>query len=126
MKTAYDYFFVKLYYFMKRTPGGKTADDAALTLLLCVTFLYSSPFLFGLIYYVFGKVSIWVFAGAAILYLILLYKLNKRYFIERQELALICQRFKNESNRMRLLGNLLVFSIVIFSIPAFFMLLNLL
>jgi hypothetical protein len=57
MKMLYGYIFLKLYQMMKRMPGKKTADDAALWLLTIALFFYTVPFLLFVIDHSFEEIK---------------------------------------------------------------------
>lgn len=111
---------------MKKTPGRRTADDAALMLLLIALFFYTSPFLFFVIDYVFGKVEFWIWALSIGLYSSLIFLVNKKYFIDGNRVSTIEHKFSGESIRQRRLGFLIVILIELSSFISFFLFLRLL
>ena len=125
MKCVYSYFFMRIYLLMK-TMTSRTADDAALMLLLITVFFYTIPFFTFLLKTLSPKMSLGVFVIVGLCYGFILYKINKWYFIERQELVLILDRYKNkhEDELARILIDVLVAFIVIGSLPASFLLLR--
>jgi hypothetical protein len=124
MKRLYDYLFLKLYLLMKRTPGKRTADDAALWLLVIALFFYSAPFLVFLIDYSFGKMQFWIWIAIVLSYGYVLYKINKRYFIDKGELTLIVDKYKNESSASSTMGFIAAIAFELFSFIAFFLFLS--
>ena len=116
---------MRIYLLMKRTTS-RTADDAALMLLLITVFFYTIPFFTFLLKTLSPKMSLGVFVIVGLCYGFILYKINKWYFIERQELVLILDRYKNkhEDELARILIDVLVAFIVIGSLPASFLLLR--
>lgn len=125
MKRMYDYLFLKLYQLMKKTPGKRTADDAALWLLVIALFFYSAPFFFFLIDYSLGKMQFWIWLAIMLSYAYLLYKSNKRYFFEKGNIAIILDRYKNESSGQSNIGFIAVIVFELFSFVAFFLFLRL-
>jgi hypothetical protein len=124
MKRLYDYLFLKLYELMKKTPGKRTADDAALWLLVIALFFYSAPFLLFLVDYSFGKLEFWIWIVIVLLYGYVLYKINSRYFIDKGELTLIADRHKNESSMRSTMGFIAAITFELFSFIAFFLFLS--
>lgn len=126
MKFLYEYFFVKLLFLMQKTPGRRTADDAALMLLVIALFFYTFPVFFFLIDSIFGRIDFPVLIALVLLYGYGIYRVNKWYFLGLNNLALVVDRYKSESPSKSLIGYALV-SIVFFgSFVAFFGLLKLL
>ena len=128
MKGCYDYVFIKLYLLMKKTPGGKTADESALLLISTMLFFYSLPFIAFLLDSFMGikKMEFWFWMILISLYMIFLYKINKRYFIEKQNLVLILDRYRhiNEGRVRRIGGYAIAVLIVVLSLPACFLILK--
>lgn len=125
MRRLYDYLFLKLYELMRKTPGKRTAADAALWLLVIGLFFYSAPFLLFLLDYSFGKLELWIWIVIVLLYGYLLYKINNRYFIDKGKLTLIAIRHKNDSSIRSVMGFIAAITFVLFSFVAFFLLLSL-
>lgn len=121
----YDYLFLKLYLLMKKTPGKRTADDAALWLLVIALFFYSAPILLFLIDFSLGKMQFWSWVAIMLSYAYLLYKSNKRYFFDKGNLAIILDRYRNESNLKMNLGFIGAIVFELLSFVAFFLFLRL-
>lgn len=125
MKGMYDYLFLKLYLLMKKTPGKRTADDAALWLLVIALFFYSAPILLFLIDFSLGKMQFWSWVAIMLSYAYLLYKSNKRYFFDKGNLAIILDRYINESSLKMNLGFIGAIVFELLSFVAFFLFLRL-
>jgi Ca2+/Na+ antiporter len=126
MKMLYGYIFLKLYQMMKRTPGKKTADDAALWLLTIALFFYTVPFLLFVIDHSFEEIKFLILIILMLLYGYFVFIINKKHFIDNKELTLIIDRHKNESKMSSRVGYAAVIIFELFSFFAFFLSLSIL
>lgn len=126
MRTIYEYVFFKLYKLMLMTPGRKTADHSAIILICIAFFFYSLP-LFFLLLEAFSfsvNMSFWVIAVLGLLYAYLLLKINESYFLRKNKIVKVLERFGGESTIIRISGYFFVVGVWLLCFPAFFILLK--
>jgi hypothetical protein len=97
MKNLYGYFFYSIYKLMLRTPGKRTADDAAVKLISIAQFLCTFPLIYFLLQVLPFTIEYWVSAIIALCYAFALNLVNNRYFIKGKELQRVIEVFKNET-----------------------------
>jgi hypothetical protein len=124
MKNLYGYFFFKLYNLMLKTPGKKTAADAAIKLMCIAQFFYTFPIVIFLIFRI-GKFEFWIWAVATLGYGFFLNWLNQSYFIKKDELGRLRKIFSDESKNNNAVGNVVIVVIWLLSPVTFFILLSL-
>lgn len=122
MGKFYEYIFFKFYILMLITPGRKTAEHSAIIMICIALFFYSLPLFFLLLesFSFLSNLSFWVIALLGLVYAYFLLKVNERYFLRKNKVVQILQKFKNESKLMQISGYVFVIGIWLFCFVAFF------
>lgn len=111
---------------MKKTPGKRSADDAASWLLALAIFFYTSPMLMFFLDRIFGKIQFLLWISIVLIYAYVLFKLNSLFFMDNTNQITSFDRFKNESKSKRIFGSISAVAFILLSFWVFFLLLRIL
>ena len=116
MKKTYEYLFYRFYRYMETTRNYENSAHGALIFISMIIYLNSITFLV----YIKNVFSLNVFNKYIfIIYGIIVYLINKRYFDNENTTKRIVEMFQHESNKREVIGKI---SVVVLIILTFLML----
>jgi hypothetical protein len=120
MVNIYHYFFYKLFMFMKKTRNADLSIHGAVIYISIAIFFYLLGLdIFFELYLNLYKIPNGLFEGLLLFIAFIIYYFNNQYFKNADLVNHILDKFKNENKKTKVIGSILVYSTILFSIIFF-------